>query len=67
MDYRVMERLRLRVESIVEDKQAADILKPWYRYLCKRPASNNEYYPTFNRPNVKVIDVSKTQGVESPD
>jgi len=65
MDYRVMERLRLRVESIVEDKQAADILKPWYRYLCKRPASNNEYYPTFNRPNVKVIDVSKTQGVEA--
>ncbi len=65
MDYRVMERLRLRLESIVDDKQAAEILKPWYRYLCKRPASNNEYYPTFNRPNVKVIDVSKTQGVEA--
>ncbi len=65
MDYRVMERLRHRVESIVEDKEAAEILKPFYRYLCKRPASNNEYYPTFNRPNVKVIDVSKTQGVEA--
>ncbi len=64
MDYRLMERLRGRVDSIVEDKQAADILKPWYRYLCKRPASNDEFYPTFNRPNVKVIDVSKTQGVE---
>ena len=64
MDYRVMERLRARVESIVQDKRAADILKPWYRYLCKRPASNDDYYPTFNRPNVKVIDVSKTQGVE---
>ncbi|CAN7620711.1 NAD(P)/FAD-dependent oxidoreductase [Phenylobacterium sp. LjRoot225] len=64
MDYRVMERLRGRVESIVQDKQAAEILKPWYRYLCKRPASNDDYYDTFNRPNVKVIDVSKTQGVE---
>lgn len=64
MDYRVMERLRTRVESIVEDKEAADILKPWYRYLCKRPASNDEYYPTFNLPGVKVIDVSKTKGVE---
>jgi cyclohexanone monooxygenase len=64
MDYRVMERLRARVESIVQDKEAAEILKPWYRYLCKRPASNDDYYPTFNRPNVKIFDVSKTRGVE---
>jgi cation diffusion facilitator CzcD-associated flavoprotein CzcO len=64
MDYQVMERLRGRVESIVKDKEAAEILKPWYRYLCKRPASNDDFYPTFNRPNVKVIDVSATKGVE---
>jgi cyclohexanone monooxygenase len=64
MDYRVMERLRARVEALVENKDAAEILKPWYRYLCKRPASNDDYYPTFNRPNVKVLDVSPTQGVE---
>jgi cyclohexanone monooxygenase len=64
MDYRVMERLRARVESIVRDEQAAEILKPWYRFLCKRPASNDEYYPTFNRPGVKIIDVSPTRGVE---
>ncbi len=64
MDYQVMERLRARVDSIVQDKEAANILKPWYRYLCKRPASNDEFYPTFNLPNVKVIDVSKTKGVE---
>ena len=64
MDYRLMERLRLRVETTVQDKDAAEILKPWYRYLCKRPASNDDYYPTFNRPNVKIIDVSRTKGVE---
>jgi cyclohexanone monooxygenase len=64
MDYRVMERLRGRIETIVKDKNAAEILKPWYRYLCKRPASNDDYYPTFNRPNVKLIDVSRTKGVE---
>ena len=64
MDYRLMERLRGRVDAIVENKEAAAILKPWYRYLCKRPASNDEYYPTFNRQNVRIIDVSKTQGVE---
>ena len=64
MDYRLMERLRARVEFTVKNKDAAEILKPWYRYLCKRPASNDEFYPTFNRPNVTVIDVSKTKGVE---
>ena len=64
MDYQLMERLRGRVDSLVQNKEAAEILKPWYRYLCKRPASNDDYFPTFNRPNVKVIDVSKTQGVE---
>jgi cyclohexanone monooxygenase len=65
MDYRVMERLRMRVESMVEDKSTAAALKPWYRYLCKRPASNDDFYPTFNRPNVKLIDVSATRGVEA--
>jgi cyclohexanone monooxygenase len=64
MDYRVMERLRHRVEAIVEDKETAEALKPYYRYMCKRPASNDDYYPTFNRPNVKLIDVSESQGVE---
>jgi cation diffusion facilitator CzcD-associated flavoprotein CzcO len=64
MDYQVMERLRARVAAAVNDKDAAEILKPYYRYLCKRPASNDDYYPTFNRPNVKVLDVSATQGVE---
>ena len=64
MDYRVMERLRQRVDSIVQDKATAEALKPWYRFLCKRPCSNDDYYSTFNRPNVTLVDVSKTQGVE---
>jgi cation diffusion facilitator CzcD-associated flavoprotein CzcO len=64
VDYQVMERLRARVESLVEDKATAEALKPYYRFLCKRPASNNDFYPTFNRPNVKLIDVSLSRGVE---
>jgi len=64
MDYRVMERLRRRVDSIVKDQATANSLKPWYQVLCKRPCSNDEYYPTFNRPNVQLIDVSATKGVE---
>ena len=65
MDFRVMERLRRRVEDIVDDPETAEALKPYYNFMCKRPVSNNEYYPTFNRPNVDLIDVSETQGLEA--
>ncbi|MFP5306207.1 MAG: monooxygenase, partial [Gammaproteobacteria bacterium] len=64
VDYRVMERLRRRVDAIVEDPATAEALKPYYRFLCKRPCSNDDYYPTFNRANVRLIDVSAGQGVE---
>lgn len=63
-DYRVMERLRRRIEGIVEDEQTAEALKPYYRFMCKRPCSNDDYLPTFNRPNVTLIDVSASKGVE---
>ena len=63
IDYRVMERLRRRCD-VVEDPAIAEALKPYYRYLCKRPASNDDYYPAFNQPNVKLIDVAETQGLE---
>ena len=64
MDYRVMERLRRRVDAIVEDPETAEALKPYYRFMCKRPLSSDDYYPTFNRSNVELIDVSETKGVE---
>ncbi|WP_280266973.1 flavin-containing monooxygenase [Nocardia wallacei] len=63
-DYRAMERLRRRVEEIVEDPETAEKLKPYYRNMCKRPVFNDDYLPTFNRPNVTLVDVSDTKGVE---
>jgi cyclohexanone monooxygenase len=63
-DYKVMERLRRHIEGIVEDKETAEALKPYYRFLCKRPCSNDEYLCTFNRPNVTLVDVSESKGVE---
>jgi cation diffusion facilitator CzcD-associated flavoprotein CzcO len=65
VDYRVMERLRNRAAAMVKDPATAEALKPWYRFLCKRPLSNDEFYPTFNRPNVKLIDVSASLGVQA--
>ncbi|MCI4592369.1 NAD(P)/FAD-dependent oxidoreductase [Sphingobium sp. BYY-5] len=65
VDYRVMERLRARVDSMVEDKATAEALKPWYRFLCKRPLSSNDFYAVFNQPNVELIDVAGSRGLEA--
>ncbi|MCE3550858.1 NAD(P)/FAD-dependent oxidoreductase [Pseudonocardia sp. RS11V-5] len=63
-DYGVMERVRRRVDEIVRDPETAEALKPYYRYLCKRPCSSNDYLEAFNRPNVTLVDVSATKGIE---
>jgi cation diffusion facilitator CzcD-associated flavoprotein CzcO len=56
LDYRIMEAHRRRVEELVTDPATAEILKPYYRYLCKRPCFHDEYLPALNNPNVTVID-----------
>jgi cation diffusion facilitator CzcD-associated flavoprotein CzcO len=55
-DFKKMNQIRARVDAVVEDKATAEALKPWYRQFCKRPTFNDEYLPTFNRPNVKLVD-----------
>ncbi|CAG8973061.1 hypothetical protein HYALB_00010835 [Hymenoscyphus albidus] len=61
-DFRLMEGIRKRIEDTVTDKQTAEKLKPWYAFMCKRPAFNNDYLPTFNEPNVELVDTNG-QGV----
>jgi cation diffusion facilitator CzcD-associated flavoprotein CzcO len=56
LDYRIMDAHRRRVEQLVSDPATAEILKPYYRYLCKRPCFHDEYLPALNNPNVTVID-----------
>jgi cyclohexanone monooxygenase/pentalenolactone D synthase len=51
-----MEEHRARVDEIVADPTTAAILKPYYRYLCKRPCFHDEYLGAFNEPNVSLID-----------
>jgi cyclohexanone monooxygenase len=63
-DYKIMERLRRRIADVVDDVDTAEALKPYYRFLCKRPCSSDEYLPAFNLPNVTLVDVSETKGVE---
>ena len=56
LDYGIMEEHRRRVAELVQDPQKAEILKPYYRYLCKRPCFHDEYLEAFNNPNVTLID-----------
>lgn len=63
-DYKIMERLRRRIADVVDDPGTAEALKPYYRFMCKRPTSSDEYLPSFNRANVTLVDVSASQGVE---
>ncbi|MBB83821.1 MAG: monooxygenase [Deltaproteobacteria bacterium] len=60
IDY--MMRIHKRIEADVEDPETAESLKPWYMFMCKRPCFHNEYLPTFNRPNVRLVD-TKGKGV----
>ncbi len=62
-DFKKMEQVRARVDSVVEDADTAAALKPWYNQFCKRPCFHDEYLATFNRPNVHLVD-TRGQGVE---
>ena len=62
-EHQHMEDIRKRVERLVDDREMAEALKPWYGQGCKRPTFNDEYLPTFNRPNVKLVDTNG-KGVE---
>jgi cation diffusion facilitator CzcD-associated flavoprotein CzcO len=57
IDY--MMRIHRRIDEIVDDPETAEALKPWYMFMCKRPCFHNEYLPSFNLPNVRLVD---TQG-----
>ncbi|MGI5499030.1 flavin-containing monooxygenase [Lentzea sp. CA-135723] len=64
LDFRKMNDIRARVDGVVRDPATAELLKPWYRYACKRPTFSDEYLQTFNRPNVTLVDTADHGGVE---
>jgi cyclohexanone monooxygenase len=62
-DFKKMEQVRARVDSVVQDSATAEALKPYYNQFCKRPCFHDDYLATFNRPNVHLID-TEGKGVE---
>jgi cyclohexanone monooxygenase len=62
-DFQKMNEIRNRVSSTVSDPATAKALEPWYGQWCKRPTFHDDYLPTFNRPNVKLVDTGG-KGIE---
>ena len=55
------EFLRGKIRSLVADPAVAELLCPTdYPYACKRPCLDTGYYETFNRDNVKLVDLRAT-------
>jgi cyclohexanone monooxygenase len=62
-NFEKMENIRNRIDDIVKDKKTAELLKPWYAFMCKRPCLDDRFLRTFNRDNVKLVD-TRGQGVD---
>ena len=57
-NFRIMEQIRARVDAIVKDPKTAAALKPYYPYGCKRPTFHDEFLPSFNLPQVTLVDTA---------
>ena len=59
------EYVRSRIRDIVADPEVADRLSPRnHPFGTKRPCLDTEYYATYNRDNVTLVDVRSTPIVE---
>jgi cation diffusion facilitator CzcD-associated flavoprotein CzcO len=55
------EFVRGKIRSIVDDPETAEALCPYdYPIGTKRPCLDTDYYRTFNRPNVHLVNLRKT-------
>jgi cyclohexanone monooxygenase len=53
------EFVRGKIREAVHDPKVAELLSPRTVIGCKRLCVDTGYYATFNRPNVKLVDVSE--------
>ena len=50
--------IRRKIRAEVRDPQVAALLSPQSFVGCKRICLDTDYYATFNRPNVTLVDIS---------
>jgi cation diffusion facilitator CzcD-associated flavoprotein CzcO len=58
------EFIRQKIKEIVHDPEVAEKLSPTYFYGTKRPIQDTNYYETYNRENVSLVDVKANPIVE---
>lgn len=62
------EFIRERIRETVEDRTVANLLCPTSVVGCKRLCVDTDYFKTYNRPNVTLVDISKAPiGEITPD
>ena len=54
------EFVRSKIREIVKDPATAEILSPKNAIGCKRLCADTNYFETYNRDNVSLIDVNQT-------
>ncbi len=54
------EFIRQKIRTLVKDPAVAAVLSPQQVVGCKRLCLDTNYYATFNRPNVTLVDVGTT-------
>jgi len=55
------EFVRSHIRSVVKDPRIAEMLSPRSHPIAtKRPPLGDDYYATFNRPNVTLVDIAST-------
>jgi len=55
--------VRGKIRDIVKDPAVAKLLSPQQVIGCKRLCVDTDYYATFNRPSVRLVDIA-AQGIE---
>lgn len=63
VDLEIMDRIRTRIDTEVEDPATAAELKPYFSHGCKRANFHDEYLAAYNRPNTHLVD-TKGLGVD---
>ena len=54
---------REKIRSVVDDPEVAELLCPSTPVGCKRICVDTHYFQTYNRPNVKLVDI-RTSPIE---
>jgi cyclohexanone monooxygenase len=57
---RVSDFVRRKIRETVVDDALAEKLLPWTPFGCKRPCADTGYFETYNRGDVRLLDVNET-------